>query len=97
MCLVKFNFAPLHLERLWLFTNRIERIENLAPLGDLKELWLQDNGVESLVGAGLEGLLNLTQLCLAGNPIEHQRELEVRLYKLSLVDPELESAWFQNP
>jgi len=51
-------------------------VENLSPLGDLTELWLQDNGIETLVGGGLEALVNLRQLALAGNPLEHDRELD---------------------
>lgn len=74
------------LERLWLFSNRIERVENLAPLGDLHELWLQDNGIESLRGGGLEQLVNLRQLCLAGNPIESTRELEALTFLPSLAE-----------
>lgn len=29
------------LQRLWLFSNQITRIENVDDLGDLRELWLQ--------------------------------------------------------
>jgi len=74
------------LERLWLFSNRISHIENLAPLGDLRELWLQDNGIETLIGGGLEALVSLTQLSLAGNPIEHLRELQALTLLPSLAD-----------
>src|SRR3546814_4986751 len=45
------------LRKLWLFSNRISRIEELHHCGFLTELWLQDNQIDKI--EGLNSLVSL--------------------------------------
>ena len=97
-----------NLERLWLFSNRIERVEGLDALASLRELWLQDNDVafddddgddvasgsgERKASAGFAPLLRVREVALAGN--KRLVDLETCLAAVACL-PTLESLSFRD-
>jgi Leucine-rich repeat (LRR) protein len=74
---------------LWLYGNKITRIDGLQPAGELRELWLQQNKITRV--GGLEGLVHLENLGLAGNKISDYKDLQ----RLSLL-PGLKRVSFED-
>ena len=74
----------MKLEQLYLYSNRIRRLENLDELTKLRILWLSDNKV-SLV-ENLSALTSLLELNLARNNIRHVGETLISNSKLRSVN-----------
>jgi Leucine-rich repeat (LRR) protein len=79
------------LETLWLNENEISSLEGLPILPRLTELSIAMNKIE-VIGTGLDGLDNLTDLNMAGNRIGNFKEL-LNLNRL----PSLKNATFFDP
>jgi Leucine-rich repeat (LRR) protein len=60
--------ACSNLKRLYLYSNRIRRIQGLQACKQLEVLWLADNQI--VVVEGLEGLVKLRELNLARNQVD---------------------------
>jgi hypothetical protein len=78
-----------NLQKLWLQSNRIVRIEALGGVPRLRELWLQDNQIRDL--GALSSLVELQVLALGANPIDDMQQLEAlkplsELFDLSFQD-----------
>jgi len=79
--------AAVQLKNLYLYSNKIKKIENLAHLTRLERLWLADNEIPRI--EGLETLTNLTELNLARNKVERVGDVfksNPRLTSLNLSD-----------
>ncbi|KAI9989423.1 hypothetical protein PInf_019706 [Phytophthora infestans] len=87
------NFNCRKLKTLWLFDNCLTTVDNLGFCTNLRELWLQNNKIQTLKASsdGISNLVNLQRLNLANNRIrdvdefEHLRKLIV-LRQLSFSD-----------
>ena len=62
------------MQKLWLFSNKIAKLENLSALGDLREFWVQDNKITKL--AGLENVSSLQILAVAANRLSGFKDLQ---------------------
>ena len=83
------------MQKLWLFSNKIAKLENLSALGDLREFWVQDNKITKL--AGLENVSSLQILAVAANRLSDFKDLQKlavlpNLRDLSLDDAHLEGS-----
>lgn len=78
------SFRCSKLEKLWLFSNKIQDIENLQSLKNLKELWLQDNLISQF--DHVKTLPNLEVLALSANKISDRKALEVLTELPSLME-----------
>ena len=59
---------------LWLWSNKISKIEGLSNCGEIRELWLQSNKISKITGLG--SLVHLQSLGLANNRVSDFKELQ---------------------
>lgn len=72
------------LVKLYLYSNRISRIQGLDKLVCLEKLWLNSNSLST--AGGLGNLVNLRDLNLAGNSLTSIRGTMEHLKKLEVFD-----------
>lgn len=56
------------MQRLWLFENKLTRLEGLSECGELRELCVQSNRIER-IGSALNSTVHLESLALADNKV----------------------------
>ena len=56
------------MQRLWLFENKLSRLEGLSECGELRELCVQSNRIER-IGSALNSTVHLESLALADNKV----------------------------